>query len=404
MNAQMKARLLAISIGFTLQLSAADWLQFRGPNGTGVAAESEGLPTSLAEKNIAWKIALPGRGLSCPIIVGDRVFVTGSSGPQQERLHVLCLNAADGSVRWERQFWATGRTMCHPKTSVAASSPTSDGRRVYAIFSSNDIVCLDLDGNLVWLRGITRDYPNVSNSLGMAASPMVVGGTLVAQVESDSESYAIGIDAGTGVNRWRIERPKSANWTSPVTLTSPSGPILALQSSKGIQAIEPVSGRTLWTYTDGAATIASSATADGILYVPSHGMTALQPSGGDGAPSQLWRSNQLSPGTGSPLVFGGRIYTVNAAGVLNCGDIKDGKRLWQLRLKGPFSASPIAAGKYIYCVSEEGLLQVVDTSAPEGSIVGQLELGAGEVILGTPAISAGAIYVRSNGKLWKLKR
>ncbi|MSR66652.1 MAG: pyrrolo-quinoline quinone [Pedosphaera sp.] len=400
----MKARLLAISIGFTLQLSAADWLQFRGPNGTGVAAESEGLPTSLAEKNIAWKIALPGRGLSCPIIVGDRVFVTGSSGPQQERLHVLCLNAADGSVRWERQFWATGRTMCHPKTSVAASSPTSDGRRVYAIFSSNDIVCLDLDGNLVWLRGITRDYPNVSNSLGMAASPMVVGGTLVAQVESDSESYAIGIDAGTGVNRWRIERPKSANWTSPVTLTSPSGPILALQSSKGIQAIEPVSGRTLWTYTDGAATIASSATADGILYVPSHGMTALQPSGGDGAPSQLWRSNQLSPGTGSPLVFGGRIYTVNAAGVLNCGDIKDGKRLWQLRLKGPFSASPIAAGKYIYCVSEEGLLQVVDTSAPEGSIVGQLELGAGEVILGTPAISAGAIYVRSNGKLWKLKR
>ncbi len=399
----MKRIFFTLSTVLALQLGAADWLQFRGPNGSGVSIERDGLPTSLTEKNIAWKIALPGRGLSCPIIVGDRVFVTGSSGPQQERLHVLCLNAADGTVRWERQFWATGRTMCHPKTSVAASSPASDGRRVYAIFSSNDIVCLDLDGNLVWLRGITRDYPNVSNSLGMAASLVTMGGVLVAQVESDSESYAIGMDAGTGVNRWRLERPKNSNWTSPVTMAGPSGPILALQSSKGIQAIEMVSGRSLWTYTDGASTIPSSCAADGVLYVPSHGMTALQPSG-EGAPSQLWRSNQLSPGTGSPLVSGGRIYTINNAGVLNCGDIKDGKRLWQLRLKGPFSASPIAAGNYIYCVSEEGLLQVVDTQAPEGNIVGKLELGAGEVILGTPAISGGAVYVRSNGKLWKLTR
>src|SRR2546423_944859 len=148
-----------------LPLHAADWRQFRGPRGNGVSDESD-LPVTLhREKNIAWKIDLPGRGLSSPIIVGDRIFVTCSSGRKQERLHVICFNATDGSKLWERQFWATGRTTSHPKTSVAAPTPVSDGERLYAIFSCNDLVCLDLDGNLIWLRGLTRAYPNATNSL-----------------------------------------------------------------------------------------------------------------------------------------------------------------------------------------------------------------------------------------------
>lgn len=162
---------------------AGDWRQFRGPQGTGVSDEAN-LPTVLdAKKNIAWKIPLPGRGLSSPIIVGDRIFVTCSSGARQERLHVICFNAKDGTKRWERQFWATGRTICHEKISVAAPTPASDGERIFAIFSSSDLICLDLDGNLLWLRGLMRDYPNASNSLGLSSSPVVADGTLVTQVE-----------------------------------------------------------------------------------------------------------------------------------------------------------------------------------------------------------------------------
>ena len=90
----------------------------------------------------------------------------------------------------------------------------------------------------------------------------------------------------------------------------------------------------------------------------------------------------------------------NDGGVLSCGDAADGKRLWQLRLKGPFSATPVAAGNLLYCVNEKGLLQVVDIAQPEGAVISEMNLG--QMILSTPSIAHGALFVRSDGKLWKL--
>lgn len=387
----------------TIPTHASDWRQFRGPQGTGVSDETQ-LPTTLdAKKNLAWKIALPGRGLSSPIIVGDRVFVTCSSGANQDRLHVICFNAADGFKRWERQFWATGRTTCHEKISVAAPTSASDGERIFALFSSNDLFCLDLDGNLLWLRGLMRDYPNASNGLGLASSPVVVDGVLVTQIETDSEAFVAGIDVATGLNRWKIERPKKANWTSPLLVRGANGKMaVALQASTGITAIDPSTGVELWKYTEGASTVPSSAVRGDTLYVPSNGITALQTSS-DGTPfKQLWRANHLRPATASPIVVEDRILTLNDAGVLNCGDTVEGKRLWQLRLKGPFSATPLAAGHFLYLVNEKGLAQVVDLSKPEGEITGELDLG--EPIIGTPSIGGGGIYFRSDGHLWKIQK
>jgi outer membrane protein assembly factor BamB len=361
----MKRFLSCLALLTTFSLAAADWPQFRGPNGNGTSEDAT-VPAKLDTRSLTWAADLPGRGLSSPIIVGARVFVTCASGPKQDRLHIICFNTHDGSKRWDREFWATGRTMCHDKTSVAAPTPASDGQRIFAIFSSNDLICLDLDGNLLWLRGLTRDYPNASNSLGMSSSLAVTDGVLIAMLENDSESFTAGLDAKTGVNRWKIDRPRSANWTSPVILKSPGAPALvALQSSKGIAAVEPASGRVVWQYTDGASTIPSSTASHGILFVPSHGITALEPAPEGQSPKQLWRSGQLRPSTASPVMLNTRVFTWNDAGVLTAGDATDGKRLWQLRLKGPFSSTPVAAGNFLYCVNEKGLLQVVDIAQPE---------------------------------------
>ncbi len=379
----------------------ADWLQFRGPFGSGVSSEALGSAPRLGSKSIAWSSGLPGRGLSSPVIVGDRVFVTCSSGPKQDRLHVICFGAKDGARRWERQFLATGRTMCHEKTSVAAPSPASDGERIYAFFSSNDIFCLDLDGNLIWLRGLGRDYPNASNSLGMSSSLAVLEGVVVAQVENDSESFSVGLDGMTGVNRWKMDRPKKANWTSPVLIPSGAGKYLVgLQSSAGMTALEPGTGKEAWSYTEGAATIPSSAVSGRVVYVPSNGLTALEIGPSGGPPKQLWRSSQLRPSTPSPVVLGDKVFTLNDAGVLSCGETATGSRVWQLRLKGPFSASPVALGHFLYLVNETGLLQVVDTTRPEGEVVGELDLK--QTILSTPSISGGAVFVRGDGTLWKI--
>ena len=293
--------------------------------------------------------------------------------------------------------------MTHEKISGATPSPASDGKRIYALFSSNDCVALDFDGNLVWFRGLGRDYPNASNSLGMSSSLVVADGTVIAQVENDAESFTAGLDAKTGINRWKLDRPKRSNWTSPGLLRGPEGKTqILLQSSKGVTAVDPASGKTLWSYDEGASTVPSTTVSGGRLYVPSQGLTVLEPGPDGQAPRQVWRSAQLRPGTSSPLVVGDRVFTLNDGGILTCGDAKEGGRLWQLRLKGPFSATPVSAGGLLYCVNEKGLVQVVDPSKPEGAVVSELDLG--QVIIGTPSIAADSLFVRSDGRLWRIGR
>ena len=400
----MKKHLLIFTIAiFVSGAMAGDWPGFRGPMGNGISDEV-GLPVALnPKKHIDWRMDLPGRGLSSPLVVGDRVFITASGGTREDILHILCLNATDGSVIWQRRFWAMGSTMCHKKTSIAAPTPVTDGRFLFALFSSNDLFCLDLDGNLRWLRGLTVDYPNARNSLGMASSLLLAGGLLVAQIENDSESFTAGLSLTGGMNQWRIQRPKSANWTTATVYRTESGrDLVLLQSSKGIHAVNPENGEVVWHYNDGASTIPSSVLAAGVLYVPSHGITALELAPDGASFNQKWRSSRLRPGTASPLVHRDRIYSINNAGVLTCGDTDSGNRLWQLRLDGPFGGSPVVADNHLYAFSEEGRVQVVDLSAPEGRIAGEMDLG--EMIQCSPAISSGALYIRSDRRIWKIAR
>jgi outer membrane protein assembly factor BamB len=380
-------------------LTGADWRQFRGDESNGLAADAG--PTAF--DNLAWKTGLPGRGVSGPIIVGSRVFVTASSGYRQDRLHVLCLDDTTGERVWERQFWATGRTQTHPRICVAAPNPASDGERVFALFSTNDLACLDLDGNLLWYRAVGYDHPNANNSLGMASSPLVVDDTLVVQAESDAEAFALGIDPASGLDRWKIDRPQRSNWTSPTVLRDSAGrTAVLLQSSAGVQAVAPRTGKELWSYREGAATIPSSAVKDGVVYVPSHGLTALRPLESSEVPEMLWRSNRLGPGTASPLIVGDRVYVINTAGVLIAASRADGEIAWRLRIEGSYSSSPIAAGDHLYVVSEDGIARIVRIAADKGEVVAETKLG--ELVLGTAALAGGAFYVRNDRNLWKYAR
>jgi outer membrane protein assembly factor BamB len=395
---------LLVLLALSSSGGAADWPQFRGPDSTGVAANAS-IPTKL---KIDWAAPLPGRGLSSPIVIGDRVFVTCASGSKQERLHLICFSYADGGKIWERQLQATGRTMSHPKTSVAAPTPCSDGSRIFAIWSSNDLAAFDLEGNLLWLRGLTADYANASNSLGMASSPIVIGTTVVVMIENDSESYSLGIDTATGRNSWKLERPKSANWTSPISwrMDAQSNPVAVLQSSKGLLAVDAGSGSKLWEYTGGASTMSSSVVADGKVFAVSNGITALAPKTNSNTPTQVWNSRQINPATVSPLVLGGQLFSINGAGIITSADTATGQVKWKVRLTGPFSSSPVGAGPYLVAVNEAGLVQVVDIAGSEGVSAGQFQLplnqAAKELILCTPALSAGHLFVRSDSNLWRL--
>ncbi len=382
-------------------LTRADWRQFRGNDVNGVSPDARP-PAALGPETLAWQASLPGRGLSSPVVVGKRVFITASSGPTQDRLHVLSFDAADGTLLWERQFWATGRTVTHDKTCVAAPTPCSDGERLFAFYSSNDVVCLDLEGNLLWCRGLTWDHPNASNSLGMSSSPVVVGRTLIAMVENDDDSFTVGLNAETGETRWKLSRPRKANWTSPVILRGdvPERDRVLVQGATGAVVVDPLTGETDWTYADGAATIPSSVVDGEVAFLSSHGITAVRRGRSNPqVPDILWQEGALAPGTGSPAAYQGRLYLTNSAGALTCASQADGKRLWQKRLTGPFSGSPVIADGRLYIVSEKGLIQVVQLREDDAEILSTYDLG--ETVLCTPALDGNALYVRSDQHLWK---
>lgn len=393
--------LVLSGVGIFSSVVAADWRQFRGNDTSAVAVDAE-LPTDWGPDGVIdWQVELPGRGLSSPIVVGDQVVVTAGSGYRQDRLHVLSFAAGDGALEWEREFWATGRTVSHPKTCVAAPTPASDGERIFAFYSSNDVVCLDLAGNLLWYRGLTHDYPNASNSLGMSSSLVVADDTLVAMVENDTDSFSVGLDVATGEERWKIARPRRANWTSPALWTADDGrQLVLLQSSAGVSAVEPRTGEEVWTYGDGASTIPSLVAVDGVAYVPSNGITAIRPGGNTPEVAEiLWQEGSLRPGTASPVVHNGLVYVLGLPNILVCARAEDGKEQWKIRLTGNFSGSPVIAGDRLFVFSEEGTGHVVDLSGERGRLESTRELG--ETILSTPAVSGNALYIRSDGHLWK---
>lgn len=399
----------SLPVLFLLTFSAAaNWTQFRGPHSSGVAGDARPPAVFDGAASIAWKTPLPGRGLSSPIIVGDKVFITSASGPKQETLHVLCFSAADGKALWDREFRATGRTMCHAKTCNAAPTACTDGKRIYALFSSNDLLCLDLDGNLLWLRGLMVDYPNAANSLGLASSPVLADGVLVIQMENDSDSFVAGLDTATGVNQWKIAGPKDANWTSPAIVREAGQPDTVVISSRdGALALDPKTGRERWKLPAPGSTIPSCTASLTHLAQPrpGRGLALWELKGGTTPPAMLWESAQVGADTSSPVFVGERVYSINGAGVVICAEIKSGERPWKLRLEnkgrpGKFSGSPVAAGNTLYIASEDGTLYAVDTTAKEGAISGRLELG--DAILCTPSIAGNSIYVRSDGALWKV--
>ena len=376
-----------------------NWLSFRGDAGNGLITQSLSPHIGLKSES-AWKVDLPGRGLSSPIIVGKHVFLTASSGPKQKTLHILAFEIETGKQSWERKFKATGRTICHEKTCVAAPTMVSNGEVVVAQFSSNDIFCLDLRGNLKWLRGLTYDYPNAANGLGMSSSPVIANGVLIAQVENDAESFTAGLKLSDGTTIWKKDRPRGANWTSPTVFGKKDKLRVALQSKDGIAVIDPVSGEDQWTFQQGASTIPSSTVNGDIILVPSNGLTALQSRPDGKSHTQLWQDNKLGPGTASPTISGNKFYVINKANVLTCAQVDSGEIIWRMRLKGPMSGSPITTSKHLFVFNEDGLGQFIRLGEKEGEEVATVQLE--ETILCTPGVAKGSLYVRSDKSLWKL--
>jgi outer membrane protein assembly factor BamB len=400
----MRATTLALSLTGLLALGAisparaTDWPQFRGPAGSAFSPDA-GYPLRWsAKENIRWKADLPGRGVSCPIIAAGRVYVTACSGYQQQRLHVLCFDAATGKRLWERQFRATGPTMCNPQTCMAAPTPCTDGQRIYALFATGDLACLDREGDLLWYRSLVGDYPNVTNQVGMAASPILYQDTLLLPLENVGSSFAAGLDAATGQNRWKNDRRRDLNWVTPQLFLHEGRMEALFQTAADLTAYDPTTGITRWVYTAGKpSSVIPPVVVDGLVLVPNEGLVVLRPPREGGRPEVILRSNRLRAAYSSPLAWDGRVYAVNGSAILNCVRQSDGKALWQQRLQGMHWASAVAAGDCLYVVNEQGLTTVLKLG-DEAKVLARNWIE--DTIMATPALADGAIYLRSDQHLY----
>lgn len=395
-----------VALSFS-NIRGEDWLQFRGPNGTCFVAEAN-IPIDFSDsKGIAWKVEMPGKGPSSPIVIGNKVIVTCSSGANQDQLAVVCVDATSGQVLWQQQFWATGNRRCHPLSANAAPTPTSDGEFIYAFFSSNDLACLDLDGNLIWYRGLSFDYPKARNDAGMSSSPVVARGVVVVQVESQGKSFAAALDTKTGQTRWMVERPADASWSSPLLIPGgPNRPDMVLLQSKGkTSLLSLLDGKTISEIEGQCGLISSSTLSGDRLYIPLDGTTAydVDPSG---QLKKVWNSPRLRASTSSLVVGGDQILTMERNGVLNAFDAKSGERQWQSRIadgdqiQGGFWATPIRIGDHFYFFAQNGQSRVAKIKPDGVDVVHSYDFA--ETILGSPAIAGDAMFLRGDKHLWKI--
>jgi outer membrane protein assembly factor BamB len=367
-------------------------------NGSGVSDE-KGLPVEWGkEKNVKWKAELPARGVSSPVVAGGRVYVTCSSGVRDDRLHVLCFDFASGKPLWHRQLQATGGTAAHPKSCMAAPTPVADESGVYALFATGDLAAFDADGTLRWYRSLTGDYPTITNQVGMASSPVLVGDKLIVPMDNVGESFLAAVDTKYGKNVWKVPRPKDINWVTPVVRTVGGRPEVLFASPAGLSAYDADTGKPRWEYKDGRGSIPTSVLAGDTLYIPGGGVTAVKLGDNGVVGKPLWKTKEIQPGMPSPLVYMGKVYAANGNGFLSCGKAATGEALFNERVKGAFSASPVGGDGKVYCLNEAGATTVLDATADTFEVLATNDLG--EETLGTPAIAGGCLVIRTSKTLF----
>jgi outer membrane protein assembly factor BamB len=374
--------------------AAADWGGFRNTTGSAVGDEATTPIKWGKDEGLRYKVELPGRGLSNPVIAAGRVFLTACSGYREKRLHVLCLDEATGKKVWERQFTATGNTSCHPVSNMAAPTPVTDGKALYALFATGDLAALSRDGDLLWYRSIVGDYPGVSNQVGMASSPVLAGDAVCLQMDSVGESFIAGLDRKTGKNLWKLPREKSINWTTPIVLDS--GAVL-FQNADEATALDPNTGKVRWRLKGGWSTIPSPTSGEGAVFLTGNAMLkAVRPKQGSEAPEELWEGGAVVGGYASPVYYKGRVYGLTAAAVV-CLSAKDGSEVWRQRVDGPFDGSPVIANGKLYALNNKGRTSVFELG-DKPALIAKNDLD--DKFQATPAVANGCIYLRSDKYLY----
>jgi outer membrane protein assembly factor BamB len=425
--------------------AAGSWPSFRGPQASGVA-DGQHLPDRWdpnTGEHILWRTPIPGIAHASPVVWGNRVFVTTaiSSDPRamfkpgvpepesstDRSRHKWVLYALDkhsGTIAWERvAFEGAPRDRRHLKSTYANATPATDGRIVVAWFGSQGVYAYDMNGAPVWQVDLGRidmgAYGIPNYEWGPASSPVIWNDLVLLQCDTQADSFVLALDAATGQTVWKADRVELSSWGTPTVVTTPSGPELVTNASNYIRGYDPGNGRELWRLGGSSQLTAPTPfLAGGLIVVasgraPERPLFAIRPGGrGDitlkeGATSSdtiAWSR----PGRGSymptPVAYQGILYVLANNGVFDAYDLQTGAEIYRERLThigSGFSASPVAADGRLYLTSEDGEMLVV-AAGREFRLIARNNMG--ELLMATPALSEGVMYVRSAATLFAIGR
>lgn len=389
--------LLLTCLFITPALAEDDWRVWRGPNANGVAAAGETPVIKWTEsQNIRWKVPVPGRGHSSPIVVNDRVLLSTADEKKQIQ-SVLCFDRASG-----RQLWKTDVSQgkfapkIHQKNTHASPTLASNGESVFVVFPQFDrvqLTALDLDGNQRW-QIKAGGYLPIAYQFGYAPSPLLYQGKVIITSEYEKNGFIAAFDQQTGREVWRIKRPEKMNFSTPIVTRIAGQDQMLLSGNAKVSSFNPKNGDAIWSAP--AMWIVSCGTMvwDKDLVFTSGGfpLKGTMAVKADGSGKVVW-TNRVKCYEQSMLAYQGYLYAVDDNGIAYCWNAQTGKEQWKSRLGGKVSSSPILANNTIYLTNERGKTFVFRADPKKFELLAENQLG--NEGFATPAICGDQIFHRA---------
>jgi len=429
-----------------LDSGKVSWPSFRGPQASGIA-EGQNLPDQWNGKtgeNILWRTPIPGLAHSSPVVWGNRIFVTSavSSDPKatfrpglygdgdaskdrsSHRWVIYAIDKGSGKIVWERvAHQGEPIEKRHIKSTYANSTPATDGRIVVAWFGSQGVHAYDVNGRFLWKVDLGRvdmgAYDIPTYEWGPASSPIIWNNLVILQCDTQADSFLLALDAGTGKTVWKTEREELPSWGTPTVAQTSAGPQLVANASNFIRGYDPRTGKELWRLgRSSKITAPTPIFGDDLIVVvsgrgPERPIFVVRPNargdltladGKTNSETIAWSRTGRGSYMPTPLIYRGLLYVLGNNGLFDAYNLKTGEEVYRQRLPtvgSGFSASPVASDGKIYLSNEDGEMLVISAGDKFTHIATN---SMGELLMATPALSEGVMYVRSSTSLFAIGR
>jgi len=414
---------LSVLTGSVAIAVGSDWPNWRGPFLNG-SSETANLPDTLAPDQAAWSVDLPGPAGSTPVVLNGKLFLT-STEKGSGNLVGLCLDAADGSILWQKKLTSSDERF--PRNTLASPSPVADAKHVYFLFGNGEWVCLEQDGKEVWRRNLVVEFGSLSVKFGYSSSPLLLDKTLYLPVirrqtvyrgpasEKPLASFLLAVEARTGKTVFYQERPSDAvdettnSYLTPVAAVVNGTQQIVLFGADYLTTHDPKTGHESMrfqydTSKDPIGRNISSPLADGqrVYAVLPRGVACVSFDLANTDAPLLWRSEASGPDSSTPVLYKGSLYMIEDRGkMLVCIDPATGTSRWkgQLNKSGLYFAAITAADDKLYTVNEAGVVSVVAADPNEFRLLSTTPFRQAP-IQSTIVPAAGRLYLRTAEKLY----